>query len=279
MNIEGVAAVTGAGQGIGLAVATELARRGFDVLALVLEEKQVTAVTDATKGAKGKVECVVIDITQPGNFKFPDNLSVLVNNAGIRLQTFPVEEFGLDDWRKIFEVNFFGAIEMSRRAIPVLRAQGRGVICNITSGSILMPLTFLGPYRAAKSALSSVCETLRLELAPFGIRTVEILPGFTESGLNKDSPARRLADAAKFTAYAPMAQALLDANSKTFLQPTPVSQAAAAIVDAILDDKGPMRYGTDASSNAGLKAWRESTDEEVAKKSLAVYASIIPKRG
>lgn len=277
MKIEGVAAVTGAGQGIGLAVATELARRGFDVLALVLEEKQIAAVTAATKDAKGKVECVVIDITKPGNFKFPENLSVLVNNAGIRLQTFPVEEFTLDDWRKIFEVNFFGAVEMSRRAIPVLRAQGRGVICNITSGSILMPLTFLGPYRAAKSALSSVCETLRLELAPFGIRTVEILPGFTESGLNKDSPARRLADASKFTAYAPMAQALLDANSKTFLQPTPASQAAAAIVDAILDDNGPMRYGTDANSNAGLKNWRESTDEQVAKQSLSIYEAIIPK--
>jgi NAD(P)-dependent dehydrogenase (short-subunit alcohol dehydrogenase family) len=278
MNIEGIAAVTGAGQGIGLAVATELAQRGFDVLALVLEEGQIAAVADATRGAKGNVECRVLDVTQPGSFRFPDNLSVLVNNAGIRLQTFPVEEFQLDDWRKIFEVNFFAAVEMIRRAIPVLRAQGRGVICNITSGSILAPYTFLGPYRASKSALSSVCETLRLELAPLGIRTVEILPGFTESGLNKDSPAARLADAAKFTAYAPMAQALLAANSKVFLRPTPAADAARAIVDAILDDNGPMRYGTDAGSNAALKAWRESSDEDIAQRSLATFASLPPQR-
>jgi NAD(P)-dependent dehydrogenase (short-subunit alcohol dehydrogenase family) len=277
MKIEGVAAVTGAGQGIGLAVAKELAQRDFDVLAMVLDEAQISAVKKATDGLKGNTECVVTDVTKPGDFKFPENLSILVNNAGIRLQTFPVEEFQLDDWRKIFEVNFFGAIEMTRRAIPVLRSQGRGVICNITSGSILATHVFLGPYRAAKSALSSVCETLRGELAPFGIRTIEILPGFTESGLNKDSPAYRLADAARFTAYAPMAQVLLDANSKIFLQPTPTADAARAIVDAILDDNGPMRYGTDATSNAALEAWRESSDEVVAERSLEKFRHLLPK--
>ena len=277
MKIEGVAAVTGAGQGIGLAVVTELARRGFDVLAMVLEPAQVAVVADATEGLNGKVECVIIDVTKPGDFTFPDNLSVLVNNAGIRLQNYPVEEFRLDDWRKIFEVNFFGAVEMTTRAIPILRKAGRGVICNITSGSLLHWLAFLGPYRAAKSALSSMSETLRVELTQFGIRVVEILPGFTESGLNKDSTAWRLADAAKFPAYEPMAQALFAANQKIHAQPTPAAEAAVAIVDAILDDNGPMRYGTDAASDAGLKMWRESSDEEVAKRSLAIYSDLLPK--
>lgn len=276
MKIDGIAAVTGAGQGIGLAVTVELARRGFDVLAAVLDAATILTVTEATRGLAGRVDCQVVDVTRPGSFAFPDGLRVLVNNAGIRQATLPVEAFEVDDWRRIFEVNFFGLVEMSRRAIPVLRAAGQGVICNISSASVLSPTPFLGPYRASKAAISSLCDTLRIELAPFGIRMVEILPGFTESGLNSDSPARRISDAAKYSAYRPMAELLHAANQKLFLQPTPAMSAAAAIVDAILDDNGPMRYGTDANSTAKLEAWRQATDERLAADVLKKYAPIIP---
>lgn len=278
MKIEGLAAVTGAGQGIGLAVATELARRGFDVLATVLDATQVATVTAATRGLKGQVQCQVLDIRSPGDFQFPAGLRVLVNNAGIRQATYPAEEFTQDDWRAIFDVNFFGLVAMTRLAIPRMRAAGQGVICNVTSGSILRSYPFLGPYRASKAAVSSLCETLRLELAPFGIRVVEVLPGFTESGLNKDSPARRLSDAARFPAYAPMAQLLHEANSQVFLAPTPAADAASAIVDAILDHGGPMRYGTDATSVAALEVWRTSSDEQLAAAALAPFAPLMAHR-
>jgi NAD(P)-dependent dehydrogenase (short-subunit alcohol dehydrogenase family) len=264
MKAEGLAAVTGAGQGIGLAVSAELARRGFDVLALVFSADQIGAVRDAV--LPGKVECRVLDVTAPGDFAFPEGLRVLVNNAGIRLKTLPVEHTALDEFRRIMEVNFFGSVEMARRAIPGMRAAGSGVICNISSGSLLFPIPFLSAYRASKGAVSAFSETLRIELAPLGIRVIEVMPGATLTGMSADSPSRNPADAVKFPPYAPMAEAMFRVNSASYKDPTPAADAARAIVDAILDDAAPMRHGTDAASTQGLRAWREQTDE-------AIYAS------
>ncbi len=277
-NAGGIWAVTGAGQGIGLSLATEIARRGYDVLALILHEGMGEAVVRATAGLPGKVSIEVLDVTKPGDFQFPDNLAVLINNAGIRPNSYPVEETTMDEFRKVFDVNFFGALDMAKRAIPILRKAGRGVICNITSGSLITPVPFLAPYRAAKWGLSGMGETLRVELAPFGVRVVEILPGFTESGLNADSMTKSPAGAVKFPAYKPMADLLFEVNQKQFNNPpTPGTVAAAAIVDAILDDGGPMRYGTDEGSCQGLENWRNKRDEEIHQAILGLFAPLIPK--
>jgi NAD(P)-dependent dehydrogenase (short-subunit alcohol dehydrogenase family) len=275
-NANGAWAVTGAGQGIGLAITVEAARRGYETLALVLNESMTPAVIEATQHLPGKVSVQVLDVTRPGEFCFPDNLAVLVNNAGIRPNSNPVEETPMSEWRAVFDVNFFGALDMSKRAIPLLRKAGRGVICNVTSGSLSMPLAFLGPYRGAKWALSGVSETLRIELAPFGVRLVEVLPGSTASGLNADSMTHHKAGGANFPTYAPMADRLFEAMRKQFNEPTPAEDAAIAIVDAILDDHGPMRYGTDEGSRKGLQAWRNQPDEEIAAGMLALYKDLLP---
>jgi NAD(P)-dependent dehydrogenase (short-subunit alcohol dehydrogenase family) len=277
MEINGVAAVTGAGQGIGLGITAALARRGFDVLALVLESSMEDAVRAATQDAKGDVRVDVLDVTNPGNFAFPDDLRVVVNNAGVRRAYLPVEMSESEEWRATFDVNFFGLVEMTRRAIPILRAAGRGVICNISSAALHSRCSpFLAPYRTSKAAVSALCESLRIELAPFGIRIVEIMPGPTVSGINADSILRRIADAVEFPDYAPMAE-LQFGYSKAVPGATPAEVAGETIVDAILDDVGPMRYGTDAVSNAGLEKWRHTPDEEAMEETLERYAALIAK--
>ena len=85
----------------------------------------------------------------------------------------------------------FGLVEVTKRAIPIMRAGGGGVICNVTSSSTLAPVPFLGAYRASKAAVSAIGESLRAEVAPFGIRVVEIMPGPIETDMLaiSDQPA------------------------------------------------------------------------------------------
>lgn len=261
MTPSGIIAVTGAGGGMGLAVVAECARRGYRTLGLILDETQRAGLAQAVAGLPGRTDIQVLDITKPGDFTFPPDLEVLVNNAGIRLKNLPIEEIGLDEWRLYFEVNFLGAVELTRRAIPLLRARGGGVVCNINSGSITLPVPFIGPYRATKGAMMAFSESLRVELAPFGIRIVEIMPGGVITGINVESVTRRVAHAVDYPPYAPMAKRQRQMFLDSGIELIEASQAAIRIVEAILDDTGPMRYGTCAASDAGIEAWRPEGGE------------------
>jgi NAD(P)-dependent dehydrogenase (short-subunit alcohol dehydrogenase family) len=276
VKADGIAAVTGASQGIGLATALALANRGMDVLALVLDKSMADGVHEAARGVAGSVEVAVLDVTDPGDFDFPRELSVLVNNAGIRRATLPVEMSGLEEWRAVFEVNFFGLVEVTRRAIPMLRANGRGVICNVSSTAMTRPGVFTAPYRSAKAAVSAYSESLRMELTQFGIRIVEILPGATATGINKDSPSRTMSTAASFPDYRRMAELLFEHNKLTIPPPTPSGVVGEVIADAIFDDDGPMRYATDENSRAALALWRSASDEDIMRQRLAIFASLEP---
>jgi NAD(P)-dependent dehydrogenase (short-subunit alcohol dehydrogenase family) len=274
LTIDGVAAVTGAGQGIGLGVTRAFADRGVGVLALVLDEAQRDIVEAATSSASGSVRVEVVDVTDPGDFSFPDDLQILVNNAGIRLAYHSVEFTELEEWRRTFEVNLFGLVEMTRRAIPVLRARRSGVICNVSSGALLSSQPFQSAYKASKAAVSSLCETLRIELAPFGIRIVEIMPGPTASAMNLDSLLHRIADAASTEPYRPMAE--VQRQLMAHVPPAAsIDDVGATIVNAIFDDAGPLRYGTDELSNTMLAAWQVTGDEQLMAQTRAHFAGVI----
>lgn len=262
MKIDGVVAVTGAGAGLGLGLITEAARRGYHGLALVLDTTQRADVEAATAGLPGKVEIAVLDETKPGDFAFPDDLDILVNNAGIRLKNLPIEHIPLDEFRHYFEINFLGAVELTRRAIPVLRARHKGLICNINSGSIYSPMPFLAPYRATKGAMMAFSETLRAEVEQFGIGVLEILPGAIRTGINKESVTVKIADAVNYPAYAAMARrqrALFTGDFKIW----EIADAARFVVDAMEDNKGRMRHGSDPHSDAlAVSGWRPNGGEE-----------------
>jgi len=276
-RLDGIAAVTGAGQGIGLGIAGALAERGVEVLALILEDSQRDAVYERVSGTSGKVEVQLLDVTDIGDFQFPSTLQVLVNNAGVRISSRPIEVIDEAEWRRTFDVNFFGTVAMTRLALPIMRAAQRGVICNISSGSLFSPIPFLGPYRASKAAVSAFSETLRVEVAPFGIRVIEILPGAVKTGINVNSILNVIADTTDEPAYLPMAEiqrAQAAGNPADTKSPDEVGRY---IVDAIYDAGGPQRYGGDSSSQELLERWRTSTDEERAAHILTSYEAIIPR--
>ncbi|MCQ4138223.1 SDR family NAD(P)-dependent oxidoreductase [Rhodococcus rhodochrous] len=240
-----------------------MARRGRTVLALVYEEGQIGDVAGEAQRLPGDIGFEVLDVTNPGQFAFPEDLDVLVNNAGIRLKNLPIEETPVDEWRLYMEVNFLGSVEMARRAIPILRNGGGGTIVNINSASTLLPLPFLGPYRAAKGALASFSETLRTETAPFGIRVVEIMPGAVTTGLTSGSMTTKVADAVDYPVYAPMARRQREYFTANALKSLEAAEAAKVIVDAVEDRSGRFRYGTDERSDVSIGQWRPGGGDPV----------------
>jgi NAD(P)-dependent dehydrogenase (short-subunit alcohol dehydrogenase family) len=265
----GTAAVTGAARGIGLATAVELARRGFHVLALVEHESMWAGVRDAAPGLP--VDVAVLDVVHPGDFAFPDDLTVLVNNAGARREFLPVEHIPLQDWERVFAVNVFAVAELCRRAIPVLRSNAGGVICNVTSSAVLDIGPFFGAYRASKAAASALCEELRIELAPFGTRVVEILPGPTLTAMASEGISARVAEAVAFAEYEEVARHQRELLSRQPSWATP-EDVAVVIADAIGDPSAPMRHGTDQLSRERLARWHpDAIDERLMLEAVERY--------
>lgn len=263
MNITGVVAITGAGVGLGQSLAVAVAERGHSVLALIFSEDHRAGLEKAVAGLPGTVDISVLDVTEPGDFVFPDNTDVLINNAGIRLKNMPIESITTDEFRTYMEVNFLGAVELTRRVIPVMKARGHGTILNMNSGSLTKPFPFLAPYRSTKGAIAAFSESLRIELAPAGIRIVEYLPGAMATGLSETSMTTGRAEASDVPGYGQLADALassLIGSDNTEI--LPAIDAARGMIDTI-ESGDRFRYGTDATSAASLEAWRTGGGQPV----------------
>jgi NAD(P)-dependent dehydrogenase (short-subunit alcohol dehydrogenase family) len=257
VEVGGSALVTGASRGIGRAIAIELANRGFKTTAGM---RNPADGTDLAAAATGPLSVARMDVTDPSSFDIPRDLRVLVNNAGVDSEYLPVEHFNIADWRTLFETNVLGTVSVTAAAIPALRANGPAVVCNITSSSILASVPFYAAYRATKAAVSAFGDTLRVELAPFGIRVVEIMPGPIDTDMFRLSTGEQVAS--RFGLYRRMSEVAAELRLE-HADPmvTPPADAASLIVDAILDDSGPMRYGCDPLSVGFLDLWRQSDDE------------------
>lgn len=257
MDVKGSALVTGASRGIGRAVAVELANRGFDTVATM---RDTSAGAGLRREATGSLRVAHLTVTDPDSYDLPEDLTVLVNNAGVDSDYLPVEHADLEDWRALFETNVLGVVAVTKAAIPILRTNQPAVICNVTSSSILAAVPFYAAYRATKAAVSALGDSLRIELAPAGVRIVEIMPGPIDTDMFQLSRGEQAAT--RFEEYRSMAQqaSRLRQESADPMVATP-RDAATRIVDAILDDTGPMRYGCDPLSDGLLDIWRRSDDE------------------
>ena len=269
MDAEGTAVVTGSSRGIGRAVARELAARGFDVVATMRNPDDGADLAELAADSPGTLRVQRLDVTDPATIVLPEELRVVVNNAGMEREHPPFESTPMELWRAMFETNVFGLIEVTRRAIPALRRAGGGVLCNITSSSILAPVPFYAPYRSSKAAVSAIGESLRPELVPFGIRVLEIMPGPIDTDMLRGS--ERPPEAIEDVDYREMAQRYAAGRAAIEDQTTSTDDAARAIVDAILDDSSPLRVACDPLAVGLLDAWRATSDEELMRSMLPAW--------
>jgi NAD(P)-dependent dehydrogenase (short-subunit alcohol dehydrogenase family) len=245
-------------------VAVELAARGFEVVATMRNPDDGAELEHVDR-----VRVARLDVTRPETITLPDEVHVLVNNAGMEREHPSFEATPMELWRAMFETNVFGLIEVTRHAIPAMRRAGRGVVCNVTSSSILAPVPFYAPYRSSKAAVSAIGESLRAELAPFEIRVLEIMPGPIDTDMLAGSA--RAPEAIEEPGYAAMAERYAVGRAAVNDQITATADAARAIVDAILDDDAPLRVACDPLAVGLLEAWRASTDETLMQAMLPAW--------
>ncbi len=233
-------------------------------------ESLIAAADDGGFGASLRV--ARLDVNDASSIDLPDTLSILVNNAGVETDNESIEHGDIDaHWRYLFEANVFGLVRVTQHAIPTLRSRGGGVICNITSSSILAPVPFLGMYRASKAAVMAMGESLAAEVAQFGIRVVEVMPGPIVTDMLAAS--ERKASGAEYPEYAALGEAMWKMRQQAIDQYTPADEAARRSVDACTaDDDAPLRrVGCDDLSEGMLNAWNSMSSDELTMAILASF--------
>ncbi|HEX2955366.1 MAG TPA: SDR family NAD(P)-dependent oxidoreductase [Chitinispirillaceae bacterium] len=185
MNLFGkVVIITGASGGIGAATAQALVRNGATVVLSSRTEHDLWEI--AEKVGKNSTLVVPSDVTRREDVsnlvatveaRF-DRVDILINNAGIGLDS-PVNEILKQDMESVFAVNVFGPMYCMQEVIPVMKANGGGMILNISSMITAVATKGSGGYRASKSALNALSDAARIELKESNIRVVTVLPGLT----------------------------------------------------------------------------------------------------
>lgn len=180
-----IAIITGASSGFGILTALELAKKDYFVISTMRNlEKQIDLISQATKlDLQKNIKVQQLDVTDQGsihNFQLFLNeinrIDILINNAGYANGGF-IEEIPVEDYRKQFETNLFGAISITQLVLPYMRKQKSGKIINISSISGKVGFPGLSPYVSSKYALEGWSESLRLEVKPFGIDVALLEPG------------------------------------------------------------------------------------------------------
>src|SRR3954468_5702951 len=175
------AVVTGASSGIGAATARHLAAEGFHVFCAARREERVRSLAEEIGGTA--VRCDVTDPVEVDALakQVGPRLDVLVNNAGAAFGSDPVTEANTDEWRRMYEVNVIGLVEVTKALVPALIASGAGVILKVGSTTGRIAYEGGGAYTAAKHGTQVVTETLRLELYDQPVRVCEIAPGMVRT--------------------------------------------------------------------------------------------------
>ncbi len=179
------AIVTGAGSGIGEAIARRLVGAGMRVGVLDVNEAGARAVAESLGGSG--VALIASTTDEPAvercldEFGTPD---LLVNNAGI-VRFGPLADLSTADWRAVIEVNLTGTFLIARAVACRLRDAGRrGTIVNITSMNGVMPGPNAGAYGSTKAAVALLTQQMAIEWAPWGLRVNAVAPGLIDGGMS-----------------------------------------------------------------------------------------------
>ncbi len=251
--------VTGAGRGMGVDIAKAALAAGN---AVVATGRRPEAVEQAMGGAQDDVLVVKLDVTSPADAQAAvqaavdrfGRIDVLVNNAGNFYAGF-FEEITPEDFRAQIETTLFGPMNVTRAVLPVMRAQRSGVVVAISSTAGIVGFEFNSAYAASKFGVEGWIESLTPEVAPFGIRTMVVEPGFFRTKLLE--PESTSFAELSIDDYAERTARIVPAwQAMSGKQPGDPAKLARALIQLADNDVPPLRWmaGSDVVAAAEQKA-------------------------
>ena len=265
--MEKVAVVTGTSSGIGFETALALARDGYYTYATMRDTTKSDKINEIAKKENLKIHVLELDVDDENSAKTAikqildqkQRIDVLVNNAGWALWGC-VEDVSVDEFKTQFETNFFSIIRLIQEVGPTMRKQNSGTIINISSvvGRIGFPAS--PAYISSKFALEGLSESLRFELAPFGVNVIIIEPGVIKTNFMKNMKMAEKSESD--TVYRDITiKVVSGVKMMAEMGPHP-KEVADTIVKAVKDEKPLPRYIVGNDASMFLEAKKNKTDIE-----------------
>jgi NAD(P)-dependent dehydrogenase (short-subunit alcohol dehydrogenase family) len=256
MTEKKVLLVTGAGRGLGGDIAQAALAAGYAVVATGRNPENV----EKAVGAAEDLLTVRLDVTDPASVQAAvdaaverfGRIDVLINNAGNFYAGY-FENISPEQFRAQMETNFFGPLNVTRAVLPVMRAQRSGQLITITSTAGLIGQEFCAAYAASKFALEGWMESIRFDLAPYGISTMAVEPGFFRTELLVEGastiwPELDIADYAERTAETVAAWKGMHGS-----QDGDPAKLAQALITLSASGELPLRFVAGADAMAGVE--------------------------
>ncbi|MGB8154654.1 MAG: SDR family oxidoreductase [Nitrososphaeraceae archaeon] len=278
-----VAIVTGSSSGTGLETSLLLARNQFFTYATMRNLNKCEEILQIAAKEKLPLKTLQLDVNDDLSvnnamdtvLKENGSVDVLVNNAGYSLFG-SLEELSFEEIRGQFETNFFGVVRTCKAVIPTMRKQGSGTIIIIGSlGGRIGLLPFLTQYHASKFALEGFTESLRQELAEFGINVVLIEPGTIRTNFENNTKTAKNYKP-ESSPYASTVQKLFEGVQSITASSSHPRDVAEVVLKIVNTPNPNVRYHVGKDAESVLKKKAELSDMEMEKW---VRESFLEKKG
>lgn len=237
--------ITGCSSGIGRALADTYQQAGYEVWATARKPADVAALRAAgfTAVQLDVNDSLEVDQLSARIKQHGKGLDVLINNAGYGAMG-PVLDGGVEGLEQQFRTNVFSVVGVTRAVFEPLR-RNRGLVITIGSVSGVLVTPFAGAYCASKAAVHALSDALRMELAPFGVRVLEVQPGAIDTHFAQNASAQAEQLIAQDSPWWPMRDGIRARAKASQDHPTPVRALVDAIFKASQKKRPPalLRYG------------------------------------